>query len=147
MPFARCPICQDILSIGDTVEIDRPITCSTCLSNLIIASIEPLELEEARRSVRPSAPRPGYTQSRQSYRQEPASGSAARSGSPPFGRSPTQERRSYIPPSFPPNPDKQVDGRRAQKWERPKQDDEEPEEIEEFEDKFIRGRGKGKRSK
>lgn len=147
MPFARCPICQDILSIGDAVEIDRPITCSTCLSNLIIASVDPLELEEARRAVRLSAPRPGYSQSRQPHRQEPAGGSAARGGGPPLGRSPAQERRPYLPPSFPPNPDKQVDGRRAQKWERPKQDDEEPEEIEEFEDKFIRGRGKGKRSK
>lgn len=152
MPFARCPICDDILNIGDASEISQPVTCSTCLSNLKIASIEPLELEEARRVNRPQGGYYGggsnHGTSRPANRQgATGSGSQARSSYPPAGRAPTPERRPYIPPAFPPNPDKQVDGKRAQKWERPKQDEEELEEIEEFEDKFIRNRSKGKRGK
>lgn len=158
MSIARCPICEDVLTIGQDLSINQPITCSTCLSNLRVVSVEPVELEEANR--RP--PRPGqngpYGRSYQgSNRREAGPGRAG--GGAPYNANrpvtgPARDRRLATPsppPVFPPNPEKQVDNRRAQKWEKPKEPDvdtEEPDGYDEFEDKLMRNRGgKGKRSK
>lgn len=68
MPFARCPLCDDIITIGADLGINHPVTCPTCLSNLKIVSIEPYELEEAERRARPGSV---DRRSDNTYRQEP----------------------------------------------------------------------------
>jgi len=158
MPIARCPVCEDVLTIGSDLRISQPITCSTCLSNLMVVSVEPCELEEATR--RP--PRQGqggqYGRSypggsrREAGPARPGGGGGPGNNRPQSG--PPRDRRLGNPaplPAFPPNPDKQVDNRRAQKWEKPKEDKSEIEDVDgfdEFEDKLTRNRGnKGKRGK
>ncbi len=257
MAFARCPLCDDILSIAENLGLDHLLTCPTCFSNLKIVSTDPFELEEVRRPspapARPAYHRPNEPQNspRRSNDTSRSSGRAAddprpdqrandpsrpawqnetranpgrsanepaRNGandhrqvdrshnpsadptrtnprppthgpeaarrsypprpnpSPPFGeqRSSSSERApyrpaqsggerqrpsgsSYNPPrdysnlltQFPPNPDKLVNGKRAQKWEKPKEDEIEEEfedfDDEELENKFMRRSGKGKK--
>jgi lysine biosynthesis protein LysW len=45
MTPARCPICDDIISIGISVKLHQAIICPTCLANLQVVSLNPLELE------------------------------------------------------------------------------------------------------
>jgi hypothetical protein len=151
MPIARCPVCEDILTLGSDFALNQPVTCSTCLSNLKIVSVEPCELEEASRR-----PPRNYQQGGRSYSQgqqrDPSNGRQSSGGQAnprPAPQAPP-DRRLPDPrpmPVFPPNPEKQVDNRRAQKWEKPKDAEAEVEEDEfnEFEDKLTRSRGKGKR--
>ena len=45
MPSARCPVCEDIITIGIAVRLYQPVICPTCLANLKIVSINPFELD------------------------------------------------------------------------------------------------------
>lgn len=147
MPFVRCPVCEDILTFGPDLAFEQPVTCPTCLSNLKVVAVEPLELEEVKRQ--------SFKQGRQNF---PPRNSPGRRFESPGGRpsnnpaNPVRDRRPIAPPPLvvPPNPEKQVNGKRAQKWERPKQEveEEEVEEYEELENKLIRKHsGKGKHGK
>jgi lysine biosynthesis protein LysW len=55
MASARCPVCEDIITIGIAVKLYQPVTCPTCLANLEVVSMSPLELEQARRNGAPAA--------------------------------------------------------------------------------------------
>lgn len=159
MSIARCPVCDDILNIGSELSLYQPVTCSTCLSNLKVVSVEPCELEEANRRPPRSAQGGQHNPSsqgagRREYRPARPTGSAPIGNNRQQSANPQRDRRPgnpAPPPAFPPNPDKQVDTRRAQKWEKPKETDADVEDedgYEEFEDKLIRSRGgKGKRGR
>ncbi len=175
MPFARCPLCDDILNIDATLGLNHPVTCSTCLSNLRIVSLDPCELEEVRRPARPNAPQnnPGR-QGGGGPARAPGGGPGSRPGNPgnntggrPGGRpegpvdnrsggsndrrptQPPRDRRLVPPPpmALPPNPDKLAEVKRPQRWEHPKDDEEDlddsdHDELDELEDKIFRKRGK-----
>lgn len=184
MPFARCPLCDDILNIDATLGLNHPVTCSTCLSNLRIVSLDPCELEEVRRPPRPSGPQNNPNAGRQGggYQRGPGGSSGGRPagqggnpGNRPGGRSdgrydhrgesgqggssggsndrrpaqPPRDRRLVPPPpmALPPNPDKLAEVKRPQRWERPKNEEEDfddidHDELDELEDKIFRKRGK-----
>jgi hypothetical protein len=186
MPFARCPLCDDILNIDATLGLNHPVTCSTCLSNLRIVSLDPCELEEVRRPARPNPPPNNPNPGRQgsgNYQRGPGGGSGGKpasqggstSGHPashPDGHydsrsdnrpgstnstsndrrpaQPPRDRRLIPPPpmALPPNPDKLAEVKRPQRWERPKNDEEEDfedtdhDELDELEDKIFRKRSK-----
>lgn len=69
MASARCPVCEDILNIGIAVKLYQPVTCPTCLANLKVVALTPLELERNQRDAahhlrtggngRPAAKKPG----------------------------------------------------------------------------------------
>jgi hypothetical protein len=158
MPIARCPVCEDILNFGSELSINQPVTCSTCLSNLKVVSVEPCELEEANRRPQRTGQSGQFARPYAGGNRRDAGAVRPSGGVPPANNrppaAPPRDRRlgnPVQPPAFPPNPEKQVDNRRAQKWEKPKEAEAEPEEVdgyEEFEDKLTRNRGgKGKRSK
>ncbi len=50
MAPARCPVCNDIISIGVSVKLYQGITCPTCLTSVRVVSLNPLELELPDRS-------------------------------------------------------------------------------------------------
>lgn len=151
MAFARCPVCSDILNLATALELDQPVTCSTCLSNLKIVAVEPLELEEASRRP-PRPPRQNFAGQqgrRNDYSDRQGQRPQDNNRRPGDQGRAFVERAPYIPP-LPPNPDKMVNGKRAQKWEKPKQaeDEAEIEPFDELENKLIRKEGgKGKRGK
>jgi hypothetical protein len=45
MASARCPVCEDIITIGIAVKLYQPVICPTCLANLNIVSLNPFELD------------------------------------------------------------------------------------------------------
>ena len=45
MAPARCPVCNDIITIGISVKLNQALICPTCLANLQVVSLNPLELE------------------------------------------------------------------------------------------------------
>jgi len=45
MPPARCPVCNDIININNTVKLYQGIICPTCLTRISVVSLDPLELE------------------------------------------------------------------------------------------------------
>ena len=45
MTPARCPVCDDIISIGVSVKLNQAIICPTCLASLQVVAMSPLELE------------------------------------------------------------------------------------------------------
>ncbi len=45
MASARCPVCEDIITIGIAVKLYQPVICPTCLANLKIVSLNPFELD------------------------------------------------------------------------------------------------------
>jgi len=51
MAPARCPVCNDFISIGVTVKLNQGIICPTCLANLRVVSLNPLELEQPDRPL------------------------------------------------------------------------------------------------
>jgi lysine biosynthesis protein LysW len=55
MASARCPVCEDIITIGIAVKLYQPVTCPTCLANLEVVSMSPFELEQAQRNGSPAA--------------------------------------------------------------------------------------------
>lgn len=50
MYSARCPVCDDLISPGVAVKQNQVIICPTCLANLQVVSVSPLEFEEAHRT-------------------------------------------------------------------------------------------------
>jgi hypothetical protein len=52
MASARCPVCDDILTIGVALKLYQSVTCPTCLANLQVVSVNPFELERLDRSQR-----------------------------------------------------------------------------------------------
>jgi lysine biosynthesis protein LysW len=47
---ARCPVCNDIISLGVAVKLNQAVICPTCLASLQVVSLSPLELELPQRS-------------------------------------------------------------------------------------------------
>lgn len=47
MASARCPICDDWISLDVPPKLHQSFTCPTCLSALQVISINPLEFDEA----------------------------------------------------------------------------------------------------
>lgn len=45
MASARCPVCEDIITLGISPKLNQPVTCPTCLANLQVVSLNPFELE------------------------------------------------------------------------------------------------------
>jgi hypothetical protein len=45
MASARCPVCEDIITIGITIKLYQPVICPTCLTSLKVVSVIPFELE------------------------------------------------------------------------------------------------------
>jgi lysine biosynthesis protein LysW len=45
MATARCPVCEDIITIGIAVKLYQPVICPTCLASLKVVSVNPFELE------------------------------------------------------------------------------------------------------
>jgi Alpha-aminoadipate carrier protein LysW-like, globular domain len=45
MASARCPVCEDIITIGIAVKLYQPIICPTCLASLKVVSVNPFELD------------------------------------------------------------------------------------------------------
>ena len=45
MASARCPVCEDIITVGIAVKLYQPIICPTCLSSLKVVSVDPFELD------------------------------------------------------------------------------------------------------
>jgi hypothetical protein len=45
MASARCPVCEDIITIGIAVKLYQPVICPTCLANLKVVSVNPFELD------------------------------------------------------------------------------------------------------
>jgi hypothetical protein len=59
MASARCPVCEDIINIGIAVKLYQPVTCPTCLANLKVVAMTPLELELNQRVASTYSSRPG----------------------------------------------------------------------------------------
>jgi hypothetical protein len=45
MASARCPVCNDIITIGISVKLYQPVICPTCLASLKVVSVNPFELD------------------------------------------------------------------------------------------------------
>jgi hypothetical protein len=45
MASARCPVCEDIITIGIAVKLYQPVVCPTCLASLKVVSVNPFELD------------------------------------------------------------------------------------------------------
>jgi hypothetical protein len=45
MLVARCPVCEDIITVGVVLKLYQPVTCPTCLANLQVVSLSPFELD------------------------------------------------------------------------------------------------------
>ncbi len=45
MASARCPVCEDIITIGISIKLYQSVICPTCLTSLKVVSVTPLELE------------------------------------------------------------------------------------------------------
>ncbi len=45
MASARCPVCEDIITIGIAIKLYQPVICPTCLASLKVVSVIPFELE------------------------------------------------------------------------------------------------------
>jgi hypothetical protein len=45
MAAARCPVCNDIISVGIAVKLYQTMICPTCLTSLQVVSLSPLEIE------------------------------------------------------------------------------------------------------
>lgn len=45
MASARCPVCEDIITIGIAIKLYQPVICPTCLASLKVVSITPFELD------------------------------------------------------------------------------------------------------
>jgi len=46
MASAKCPVCEDIVTIGIHLKLYESIPCPTCLANLQVVSVNPFELEK-----------------------------------------------------------------------------------------------------
>jgi len=51
MASARCPVCEDIITIGIAIKLYRPVKCPTCLAILKLVSVTPFELDVSRTGV------------------------------------------------------------------------------------------------
>ena len=58
MAAARCPVCEDIINFGIAVKLYQSVICPTCLANLKVVSVNPLELD-----VPTIGENPGYRRS------------------------------------------------------------------------------------
>ena len=81
MASARCPVCDDILTIGVALKLYQPVICPTCLANLQVVSVNPFELERLDRSQRTYHGRNGGQQNHKKSKQ----GKPARRPSDPYG--------------------------------------------------------------
>ena len=45
MASARCPVCEDIITIGIALKLYQPVICPTCLASLQVVSVNPFELD------------------------------------------------------------------------------------------------------
>jgi Alpha-aminoadipate carrier protein LysW-like, globular domain len=70
MASARCPVCEDILTIGVALKLYQPVTCPTCLANLQVVSVNPFELELASSNRRNYQGRNGQSQNHKKTRQD-----------------------------------------------------------------------------
>jgi hypothetical protein len=51
MATARCPVCEDIITIGIAIKLYQSVICPTCLANLKVVSVTPFELDVPRTGV------------------------------------------------------------------------------------------------
>lgn len=49
MSLARCPVCEDVLTLGISVKLNQILICPTCLSSLQVVCLSPIELETPER--------------------------------------------------------------------------------------------------
>jgi Alpha-aminoadipate carrier protein LysW-like, globular domain len=45
MASARCPVCEDFITIGISIKLYQPVICPTCLASLKVVSTNPFELD------------------------------------------------------------------------------------------------------
>ena len=75
---AQCPVCGEIVYIAAPAKLHRSLVCLTCLTNLQIVALNPLELEMLEESSRAVTPLNGHhsrkgakrKKKRDSYREE-----------------------------------------------------------------------------
>ncbi len=72
MPVARCPVCEDIITIGVICKLYQPVTCPTCLANLEIVSLNPFELDLPTGVKRSGPPRNGQSANARKSKNGPA---------------------------------------------------------------------------
>lgn len=66
MASARCPVCEDIITIGIAVKLYQPVICPTCLASLKVVSVNPFELD-----VPAVGANSGYRLSRPNHKRNP----------------------------------------------------------------------------
>jgi hypothetical protein len=68
MALARCPVCDDVLSLGISVKLNQIIICPTCLSSLQVVCLSPMELDSPKRRTASVGKYNGNTVNRQNGR-------------------------------------------------------------------------------
>jgi len=54
MTSARCPICDDVITLGVPIKLHQTLICPTCLGRLKAVSINPFEFEPLDRQQSPA---------------------------------------------------------------------------------------------
>ncbi len=68
MALARCPVCDDVLTLGISVKLHQIIICPTCLSSLQVVCLSPMELELPERRTAAAGQRRNQTGNRSGNR-------------------------------------------------------------------------------
>ena len=68
MALARCPVCDDVLTLGISVKLNQIIICPTCLSSLQVVCLSPIELETPKRRAASVGQNSGYIVNKQNSR-------------------------------------------------------------------------------
>jgi len=68
MASARCPVCEDIITIGIALKLYQPVICPTCLAGLKVVSINPFELEAPETRAATSFLRPSRSNHKKNVR-------------------------------------------------------------------------------